>query len=98
MDESSELTRSPLDDAVDPSCIICAAATVEIDACCSLPCVQEAAREVERNLAVLQGSRSPDAPSETRRRLAERNGRLSSALLRWQPPQLDLAASEATPN
>jgi hypothetical protein len=98
MDGSYELTRSPLDDTVDPICVVCAAATVEFNACCSLSCVQEAASEFERNLAVLRRLRSPDAPSETRLRLAERNGRLSSALLRWQPPQLDLVVSEATPS
>jgi hypothetical protein len=97
MSGSSEVRRAPVDDAADPICVVCAAHTVECTACCSLPCVQEAAREVERNLAVLRGLRLHDAPSETRLRLAERNGRLSSALLRWQPPQLDLHTSQATP-
>jgi hypothetical protein len=96
MDRSYEVTRSPLDDAPEPICIVCAARTPEFDACCSLSCVQEAAREVERNLAVLRRLRLPDAPSETRLRLAERNGRLSSALLRWRPRSIDLVAFEGS--
>jgi predicted nucleic acid-binding Zn ribbon protein len=77
----------------EPICVVCAARISEFDACCSLSCVKEAAREVQRNLAVLRQLRTPDAPSETRLRLAERNGRLSSALLRWRP-SIDLTAAE----
>jgi hypothetical protein len=95
-DGSYEVTRSRLEDATEPICIVCASRTAEFDACCSLSCVQEAAREVERNLAVLRRLRRPDAPSETRLRLAERNGRLSSALLRWRPPKIDLVAFEGS--
>jgi hypothetical protein len=80
----------------EPICLICAERTAEFDSCCSLGCVQEAAREVERNLAVLRQLGSPDVPSETRLRLAERNGRLSSALLRWRPPRVDLTVVEGS--
>jgi hypothetical protein len=93
---SYEVERAPIDDAVEPLCIVCASRTAEFDACCSLSCVQEAAREVQRNLAVLRRLRLPDAPSETRLRLAERNGRLSSALLRWRPARVDLVAFEGS--
>jgi hypothetical protein len=79
----------------EPLCVVCAARTPEFDACCSLECVKAAAREVKRNLAVLRKLRSPDVPSETRLRLAERNGRLSSALLRWRSPTIDLTAFDA---
>jgi hypothetical protein len=95
-DGSYEVTRAPLDATVEPLCVVCASRIAEFDACCSLSCVQEAAREVERNLAVLRRLRLPDAPSETRLRLAERNGRLSSALLRWRPPKIDLVAFEGS--
>jgi hypothetical protein len=57
--------------------------------------VQEAVREVQRNRTVLQRLRHPDVPSETRLRLAERNGRLSSAMLRWRPSRIDLTAVES---
>jgi predicted nucleic acid-binding Zn ribbon protein len=96
MDRSYEVTRSAVEAAPEPVCVVCAARIAEFDACCSLSCVQEAAREVQRNLAVLRRLRLPDAPSETRLRLAERNGRLSSALLRWRPGRIDLVAFEGS--
>jgi hypothetical protein len=89
--ESSNSIGEP----IEPLCVVCAARTPEFDACCSVECAEEAAREVQRNLAVLRRLRLPDTPSETRLRLAERNGRLSSALLRWRPSRLDLTTLEA---
>jgi hypothetical protein len=89
-----EVSRTADDGSLEPMCVVCATRTPEFDACCSVECAEEAAREVQRNLAVLRRLRLPDAPSETRLRLAERNGRLSSALLRWRPSSLDLTAFE----
>jgi hypothetical protein len=93
MDGSYQVGRSGSEPANEPVCVVCATRTSEFDACCSLACVQQAAREVQRNLATLRQLRAPDAPSDTRLRLAERNGRLSSALLRWRP-SIDLTAVE----
>jgi hypothetical protein len=67
------------------SCIICAAPTAQADACCSLACVQAAQRELQRNVTRLRALARRLAPPDARRRVAERNGRLSSALLRWRP-------------
>jgi hypothetical protein len=89
-----EVSRTADEGSLEPLCVVCATRTPEFDACCSVECVEEAAREVQRNLAVLRRLQSPDAPSETRLQLAERNGRLSSALLRWRPSRLDLTAFE----
>jgi hypothetical protein len=70
----------------DPcSCIICDAPTDQVDACCSLPCAQAAQRELQRNVTRLRQLARRLAPPDARRRVAERNGRLSSALLRWRP-------------
>lgn len=67
------------------ACIMCAAPTQQADACCSLPCVQAAQRELQRNVTRLRQLARRLAPPDARRRVAERNGRLSSALLRWRP-------------
>lgn len=72
---------------LDLSCIICAAPTEQADACCSLACVQAAQRELQRNVTRLRQLARRLAPPDARRRVAERNGRLSSALLRWRPEQ-----------
>jgi hypothetical protein len=66
-------------------CIICEAPTDQADACCSLPCAQAAERELQRNVTRLRQLARRLASPDARRRVAERNGRLSSALLRWRP-------------
>ena len=72
-------------------CIMCEAPTEQADACCSLACAQSAQRELQRNVTRLrQLSRRLAAP-DARRRVAERNGRLSSALLRWRPQTTTVA-------
>jgi predicted nucleic acid-binding Zn ribbon protein len=73
--------------ATDPGhvCIMCDAPTEQADACCSLPCAQAAQRELQRNVTRLRHLARRLAPPDARRRVAERNGRLSSALLRWRP-------------
>jgi predicted nucleic acid-binding Zn ribbon protein len=89
-----EVSETILEHRIEPLCVVCATRTPEFDACCSAECAEEAALEMKRNQAVLRRLRLPDAPSETRLRLAERNGRLSSALLRWRPSKIDLSAFE----
>jgi hypothetical protein len=67
------------------SCIVCGAPTDEVDACCSLPCAQAAQLELQRNVTRLRQLARRLASPDARRSVAERNGRLSSALLRWRP-------------
>lgn len=63
-------------------CVTCGGA-LEVEGCCSSSCALEAHRECERNAAALR--RGPiGADGDERRQLAERNGRLTSALLRWR--------------
>jgi predicted nucleic acid-binding Zn ribbon protein len=66
-------------------CLMCQAPTEQADVCCSLACVQAAQRELQRNVTRLRLLARRLAPPDARRRVAERNGRLSSALLRWRP-------------
>ncbi len=67
------------------ACIMCEAPTDQADACCSLRCAQAAQRELQRNVTRLRHLARRLAPPDARRQVAERNGRLSSALLRWRP-------------
>jgi predicted nucleic acid-binding Zn ribbon protein len=77
---------------VEPRCVICSSPTDEVETCCSLACAQLAERELQRNVARIRRMTRHVASTEARRRVAERNGRLSSALLRWRP---DTASSVA---
>lgn len=67
------------------SCVICSMPTLEIEGCCSLACAEQAQREVRHNVACLRLLRLDEAAMARRLHLAERNGRLSSALLRYRP-------------
>ncbi|MFA9431876.1 hypothetical protein [Egicoccus sp. AB-alg2] len=76
---------TPLHAAPSPfrpqACLVCGMETLAAG-CCSSACAARAHQELGRNAALLRSRRlTPD----DRRALAERNGRLSSALLRWQP-------------
>jgi hypothetical protein len=73
-------------------CVICAAPTDEVETCCSLACAQQAKRELQRNVARIRRMARHVASNEARRRVAERNGRLSSALLRWRPEAAERVA------
>jgi hypothetical protein len=73
------------DDAPPWDCVVCSLTAAEPGGCCSPPCVTAAEGELERNLRRLAQLRSRGADGDLRRQLAERNGRLSSALLRWRP-------------
>jgi hypothetical protein len=68
-----------------PECLICGAEAIEVDSCCSLSCVEDAQRELRANAKRLR--RLPRHPDllDARHELAERNGRLTSALMRWRP-------------
>lgn len=67
------------------TCLLCSAPTVESLACCSLYCAEQAQREFRWNVDLLERLGHDDSTAPERRRLAERNGRLSSALLRFRP-------------
>jgi hypothetical protein len=66
------------------ACVMCFRSAAHPGGCCSATCAGEARRELRRNTNRLQGRRLGHDVATTRW-LAERNGRLSSALLRWGP-------------
>lgn len=71
---------------VECACVVCAAPTPEPLACCSSRCAGEAQRQLHRNAIQLRRLEARGG-HELRRRLAERNGRLMSALMRWRPEE-----------
>jgi hypothetical protein len=73
-------------------CVMCFRSASQPGGCCSTTCAMQAHRELARNAQQLRSGRvGTDA-----RWLAERNGRLSSALLRWRPDALRSAEPAAT--
>jgi predicted nucleic acid-binding Zn ribbon protein len=71
--------------AVGPGCIACGEPVDEDAGCCSFQCALHIERELKRNVGLLVHLRRRGAAAEERLRLAERNGELASALLRWRP-------------
>ena len=70
------------------TCLVCAGPAAQPEGCCSATCADLADLELQATSRHLQG-RANDladdaAGAERHRRLAERAGRLSSALLRWR--------------
>lgn len=65
-------------------CVICDDPVDAPGVCCSSPCAGEAQRQVRLNAVEIRRLEIRAEP-EARRELAERNGRLMSALLRWRP-------------
>jgi hypothetical protein len=78
----SDATDAP--EVTDSGCVVCGEHAPEVGACCSSRCAGEAQRQLRRNAARLRRLGRRDA-QELRLRLAERNGRLMSAILRWRP-------------
>lgn len=66
-------------------CVVCGDPVEEVGASCSVRCTLQAEQEVRRNAVELRRASSRRWPPERRRTLVERNGYLSSALLRWRP-------------
>ncbi|HSK24406.1 MAG TPA: hypothetical protein VK906_14570 [Egicoccus sp.] len=64
-------------------CVVCGG-PVEKPGCCSFPCVRDARRELDENLARVRSLQSHDGPAATRARLTERNGQLTAALMAWR--------------
>ena len=81
-DNESDATDAP--EFTDSACVVCGEHAPEVGACCSSRCAGEAQRQLRRNAARLRRLGRRDA-QELRLRLAERNGRLMSAILRWRP-------------
>lgn len=71
-------------EVTDFGCVVCGEHAPEVGACCSSRCAGEAQRQLRRNAARLRRLGRRD-PQDLRLRLAERNGRLMSAILRWRP-------------
>jgi hypothetical protein len=71
-------------------CVICAGPSVQPEGCCSLDCARRAESELRTNTARIRRVNGDAAAVALRRTIAERNGRLTSALLRWRPrPDVD---------
>jgi hypothetical protein len=81
----------PLGDTPWP-CVMCLRSASQPGGCCSTTCAMQAHRELARNAQQL---RSGQVGTDVRS-LAERNGRLSSALLRWRPDALRSAEPATT--
>jgi hypothetical protein len=64
------------------SCVMCFRSAPQPAGCCSMVCADDANAEFAYNARVLCDLPAGARPA-TAHRLAERNGRLSSALLRW---------------
>lgn len=71
-------------DCPERTCVVCGREVADAGSCCSSRCAGEAQRQLRRNAAQLNRLALRDAP-ERRHQLAERNGRLMSAILRWRP-------------
>jgi hypothetical protein len=80
------------------SCLMCGGTTDEVDTCCSLTCVRLAERELQGNASRIRHLGRQVGSADARRVLAERNGRLSSALLRWRPASTDPPVHAVTPS
>ena len=90
-------------------CVVCGGPSEQPEGCCSLECARRAEQELRCNTARIRRANGDPAAVELRRTIAERNGRLTSALLRWRPrpaatgsaavpaPTNPAAPAEATP-
>jgi hypothetical protein len=70
-------------------CVVCGGTSEQPDGCCSLACAQQAEQELRSNTARIRRVNGDPAATQLRRTIAERNGRLTSALLRWRPRPAD---------
>lgn len=79
-----DLEVLPEDEATaSHACVVCGG-SIGRPGCCSFPCVREARRELDENLARVRSLQSYDGPPATRARLTERNGQLTAALMAWR--------------
>jgi predicted nucleic acid-binding Zn ribbon protein len=65
-------------------CLVCGTAASADRELCSLSCAVDAHEELRENVETVKRLRRAGAPEERLRALTERNGRLSSALIRWR--------------
>lgn len=66
-------------------CVVCSGPSEQAESCCSLDCATQAERELRANTTRIRRVNGDPAAVDLRRTIAERNGRLTSALLRWRP-------------
>lgn len=71
------------------ACVMCDRSAPEPGGCCSTRCASDAQAALEHNARLLRRLRRHGGDAARARRLAERNGHLSSALLRWRPAPTD---------
>jgi hypothetical protein len=71
-------------------CVVCSREASQPGGCCSASCASQAHLELDRNARTLRHLTATREAAEARR-VAERNGRLSSALMRWRPQDADPA-------
>ncbi len=94
---AEEPTTGGLISEVTLLCVVCSGPSEQPEGCCSLECAQRAERELRCNTARIRRVNGDQTAVELRRAIAERNGRLTSALLRWRPrPACEPAATGPT--
>lgn len=79
--------------AVALQCVVCGGPSEQPEGCCSLECARRAEQELRANTARIRRVNGDPGAVELRRAIAERNGRLTSALLRWRPRPTDVPAT-----
>jgi hypothetical protein len=70
-------------------CVVCSGPSEQPEGCCSLDCARRAEQELRCNAAKIRRVNGDQGTVDLRRTIAERNGRLTSALLRWRPRAAD---------
>jgi hypothetical protein len=66
-------------------CVVCGGRSEQPEGCCSLDCARRAEHELRANTGRIRRVNGDPGAADLRRAIAERNGRLTSALLRWRP-------------
>jgi hypothetical protein len=82
---AGEMTAGNLTAEVPLLCVVCSGPSEQPEGCCSLDCARRAEQELWCNTARIRRANGDPGAVDLRRAIAERNGRLTSALLRWRP-------------
>lgn len=94
---AGEPTTGDVTSEVTLLCVVCSGPSEQPEGCCSLDCARRAEQELRCNTARIRRVNGDQSAVELRRTIAERNGRLTSALLRWRPrPSCEPAATGPT--
>jgi hypothetical protein len=75
-------------------CVVCGGPSEQPEGCCSLTCARRAEHELRANTGRIRRVNGDPGAADLRRAIAERNGRLTSALLRWRPRPAGEPSSE----